>query len=214
MAMKNTCLLVRESLPFDSNITNHIHEVVNTLSELYEKRIYKTTFTKINMIGEGERGVVLVQEKNGMKLCHFFKKEDIVPVIQRNPHRIENIRPEKNAEVATMFDRRFVRLLDHLDDPQKVLCFIRLDKEPSVHWETELRSLTTMLKKFQNPNQYLLYMNTAIDPSLCGKFIDDYDIPVFLYNKEFEADFCKSLDNDFLRLLSELQQTIRTIRTA
>lgn len=202
MAMKNTSLLIKESLPFDSNITNHIHEVVQTLNELYVTRAYTTQFTKINMIGEGDNGVVLVQEKNGMRLCHFFTKKDIVPVITRNPHRIENIRPEKKLEISTTFDRRFGRLLEYLDDPEKVLCFVRLDKEPNPNWSQDLRALTTCLKQFANPNKYLIYINTAID-SECGDFVSDYDIPVLLWNQEFETDFCKTYDNRFLTLLRD-----------
>lgn len=206
--MKNTQLLVKESLPFDSNITNHIQEVVDSLHELKATRNYQTKFTKINMIGDGPNGVVLVQEKHGMKFCHFFTKADIAPVIVRNPNRIENIKPEKNLEICTTFNRRFARLLEYLDS-DKVLCFLRLDKEPDPEWETELRKLTATLRGFSNPNQYLLYVNRAIDSSMCGVFADTYDIPVFLWNQEFEGDFCKTYDNRFLTLLSVVKQAVQ-----
>ena len=197
-----------QSLPFDFNSTPHMGTITNILNELYEMRSYNLRFHEIlwkyndNQIVTSENTFnkenpleLAVSDKNNMYLVHFFKECDIIESMQNNsfPMSASNLKESIINEVKEKYKKRFDRLLNILNSPNNILCFLRIENYYNYDWHNELLNLTKALSLFNNPRKYLIYSQELIDDKLhfdnCRELNYDYNIPImfikhYFYDKE------------------------------
>ena len=193
-----------ESLPFDFNSSPHLLGIVNILKELHESSKYEIELNEIlEIYNENE---LSISEKN-MYLVHFFKKSDLIKNIEKFPVKANDyLKKDIIDEVKEKFNKRFERLLNIMNNPNNLLCFLRIENYKNYGWKYELKELTKVLSLFKNPNKYLIYTQELINDNLHHKLNYEYDIPVLFYkyyfydleiinNKEHFIDLFKYFEN-------------------
>jgi hypothetical protein len=197
-----------ESLPFDFNSTPHMATITNILNELHETKSYNLKFHEIlwkyndtqivtaeNTFNKENPLELAVSDKNNMYLVHFFKECDIIESMQNNsfPMCASNLKENIINEVQEKYKKRFDRLLNILNSPNNILCFLRIENYYNYDWHNELLNLTKVLSLFNNPRKYLIYSQELINDKLhfdnCRELNYDYNIPImfikhYFYDKE------------------------------
>lgn len=193
MVIRETKREYAESLPFDFNSSPHLTGITSILKDIYEKQVYEIELKDILQIyNENE---LSVSEKN-MYLVHFFKTCDLLKPILDSDFPVnanEYIKPEIITDIKDKFRKRFHRLYQILNDPQNIICFMRIENYDNYGWEIELKEFTYVLSLFKNPNKYLIYAQNLIHENLDYKLTNvlnyEYHIPIlfckhYFYDKE------------------------------
>ena len=116
------------------------------------------------------------------------------------------------------YKKRFDRLLNILNSPNNILCFLRIENYYNYDWHNELLNLTKALSLFNNPRKYLIYSQELIDDKLhfdnCRELNYDYNIPImfikhYFYDKEMINN--KTL---FITILSTFEYLMEIMRKA
>ena len=177
---------ISESLPFDFNSSPDLSGITNILKELYYANKYEIQLNEIIDIHNGDE--LTVREKN-MYLVHFFKTYDLVKDIKTLPVDVSYIKPEKLEEVKEKFKKRFDRLLSILNDPEHIVCFLRVENYDNHLWKEELIEFTNILSKFNNPNKFLIYSQNLLDEKLhfnVSKVLNyEYKVPILFFKHYF-----------------------------
>lgn len=172
-----------ESLPFDFNSSPHLLGIVDILKELHEFKKYEIELNEILEIYNEDE--LSISEKN-MYLVHFFKKSNLIKDIEKFPVKANDyLKKEIIDEVKEKFNKRFERLLNIMNNPNNLLCFLRIENYKNYGWKYELKELTKVLSLFKNPNKYLIYSQELIDDNLHHKFNYEYNIPILFYKYYF-----------------------------
>jgi hypothetical protein len=190
--IRNTNREYKESLPFDFHSSPHLNGITNILKELYETGSYNIELKEIlEIYNENE---LCVSEKN-MYFVHFFKTYDLIKNIDTFPvNAYTYINNDKINEVLNKFKKRFIRLYNILNDPNNIICFLRIENYMNYGWKYELNEFTHVLSLFKNPNKFLIYSQELIDDNLDYKKTNilnyEFHIPIlfckhYFYDKEF-----------------------------
>jgi hypothetical protein len=187
MIIRETKREYAESLPFDFNSSPHLTNITEILKILYENGTYDIELKEVLEIYNIDE--LCVSEKN-MYLVHFFKECDLIKTPNEYPVDANiYINPEKISKVKDLFKKRFNRLYNILNDPNNILCFIRIENYKNYGWKHELEEFTKILSLFKNPNKYLIYSQELIDEELHfdnTKALNyNYHIPILFYKYYF-----------------------------
>lgn len=207
MIIRETNREIAESLPFDFNSSPHLTGITDILKELYEKNTYDIELKEILEQYNGDE--LAVSEKN-MYLVHFFKATDLKEEVKTFPVSANLLKSDVVNDVKQKFKKRFERLLSILNDPNNILCFMRIENYDNFGWKHELIEFTKILSFFKNPNKYLIYSQKLIDDNLhfdnSNVLNYDYHIPIYFYkyyfydieminNKDLFINILKSFEN-------------------
>lgn len=187
-----------ESLPFDFHSSPDLNGINNILNELYDTHTYDLKLKEIINIHNNnskKENELTVSEEN-LYLVHFFKEIDLInkEYNENNktyqfPMDINNIKNEKIEEINKLFKKRFERLYNILNDPNNVLCFLRIENYDNYNWKSEVSNLTHILSKFKNPNKFLIYSQNLIDDNLhfnnSRTLNYNHHIPIFFFKYYF-----------------------------
>ena len=209
MILRETNREFKESLPFDFNSSPNLPNITNILKELYYNGSYEIQLKEILEI-YGTNNELSISEKN-MYIVHFFKDSDLIKKPETFPcNAYEHINQDKINDVINTFNKRFKRLLDILNNPEHIICFMRIENYDNNGWEYELKEFTYILSLFKNPNKYLIYTQKLINDSIDFKNTNvlnyNYSIPILFYkhffydnemyyNKDLFINILKSFEN-------------------
>ena len=209
MIIRETNREFKESLPFDFNSSPDLPNITNILKELYYNGKYEIQLKEILEI-YGTNNELSVSEQN-MYIVHFFKETDLIKKPEIFPcNAYEYINKDKINNVIEMFNKRFKRLLDILNNPDHIICFMRIENYDNHEWKEQLKEFTHILSLFKNPNKYLIYTQKLIDDDIDFKNTNvlnyDYNIPILFYkhyfydnemyyNKDLFISILKSFEN-------------------
>ncbi len=186
IVIRETNREISESLPFDFNSSPDLSGITKALKELYETGNYKLKLKEIIDIYNGDE--LTVMEEN-MYLVHFFKTSDLKEGIRSLPVSVSCIKEEKIEEVKDKFNKRFKRLLDILNDPDHVICFLRIENFDNHYWKEVMEDFTDTLALFKNPNKFLIYAQNLIDEKLhfnVSRVLNyQYKIPILFFKHYF-----------------------------
>jgi hypothetical protein len=191
--------IIEETMPFDYNMTYDLENINNILETLYKNKSYNTVFKNILYIQNDHE--VVVNEQNNLQIIHYFHKNDLLTDVLDFPANINNINVDKLTEISNMFNRRFDRLYESLNNSNDIICLIRTDYHDRKFDRNELYNLTNILSKFNNKNLYLIYLNNQINDTDCynntNQINNEFCIPCFLYNYNLEEHYYKIKNNNF-----------------
>lgn len=196
-----------ESLPFDFNSSPHLTGITEILKILYKTGTYDIELKDILEVYNIDE--LCVSEKN-MYLVHFFKECDLIERAYEYPVDANiYIDPEKINKVKDLFKKRFARLYTILNDPNNILCFMRIENYKNYGWKYELDEFTKILSLFRNPNKYLIYTQELIDEELHfnnTKMLNyNYHIPILFYKYYFYDNILIQNKELFINLLETFE---------
>lgn len=201
-----------ESLPFDFNSSPNLTGIINILKELHENNLYEIELKDIlEIYNENE---LCVSEKN-MYLVHFFKTYDLIKEIHTFPASANDyIKPDIIKDVKKKFKKRFERLINILNNPDNILCFLRIENYDNYDWKNELLELTKVLSLFKNPNKYLIYTQNLIDKELDFNNTNvlnyQYNFPILFYKYYFyDLEIINNKDN-FINIFKNFEKILNS----
>jgi hypothetical protein len=215
MIIRETDREFKESLPFDFNSSPNLQNITNILKELYYNGNYEIELKEILEI-YGDNNELSVSERN-MYLVHFFKDTDLI----KNPESFpcsayEYINKDKINNVIDTFNKRFKRLLNILNNPEHIICFMRIENYDNHNWNYELKEFTQILSLFKNPNKYLIYTQKLIDDEIDFKNTNvlnyNYDIPILFYKHYFYDMEMYLKKHLFINILKSFENIIYNIK--
>ena len=200
-----------ESLPFDFHSSPNLKGITNILKELYHTHTYQIELKEILEIYNTDE--LSISEKN-MYIVHFFKTCDLIKNIDTFPANAHTyINNNKIKEVYDKFKKRFTRLYNILNDPNHMICFLRIENYMNYEWKHELNEFTYVLSLFKNPNKFLIYSQDLIDTHLDYKNTNilnyEYPIPIlFCKHYFYDQEFFNEKKQLFIDLLEYFEKII------
>ena len=201
-----------ESLPFDFNSSPNLSGIINILKHLYENGSYEIELNDIIAQYNGDE--LAVSEKNNMYLVHFFKERDLNCKIDKFPVSANYLKEDVVFNIKNLFNKRFKRLYDILNDTQNIICFMRIENFENRYWRDEMMEFTRVLSLFKNPNKFLIYSQILIDEHLhynnSNVLNYDYKIPIFFWKYYFYDKEIIDNRSIFINVLESFEQLLNS----
>jgi hypothetical protein len=201
--LRNKKMEILESLPFDFHSSNNFYSIYHILEELAKEKKVTHEFKEIlyeHSFNEKKEKELAVKDNFDMFFLHFFKKIDLNSIPCEYPCSCEYLNDSKVKEIQHLFNKRYTRLYDILNNTDDILIFLRIENYSNPCWNQDLKNCIDVLKLFKNPNKYMIYsqlnISKDLDYFISGKLNFDYGIPVLFHKYQFDESITINEDEN------------------
>lgn len=201
--IRNSNREILKSLPFDFHSTPNTYSIYSILNKLSETKTFKHNFKEIifeHEHNQENKKELAVSDDEDMFFLHFFDKSDKINDNDDYPISVDNnLDKEKMDEVSKKFQDRYEYLYKILNSTKNILVFLRIENYNNTSWKIDVKNLVESLKKYKNPNKFLIYTQIEIDENLdfynSFKINYDFNFPIIFHKILFNENI-SSNEND------------------
>lgn len=199
--LRNQKLEVLESLPFDFHSSPNFYSIYHILRKLAHEKNVTHEFHEIlyeHDFNHKKKKELVVKDNFDMFFLHFFNQNDLIKIPSNYPCNAKFINYSKIKNVQELFQKRYNRLYDIMNNTEDILIFLRIENYENLSWNQDLKNCIEALNLFKNPNKYFIYSQIHIpkdmDYFISGKLNFDYEIPVLFHKYQFNESI--TINND------------------
>lgn len=218
--LRNTNREILKSLPFDFNSTPNTYSIYNILNKLHDKKTYSHQFKEIifeHDYNSENKKELAVSDMEDIFFLHFFDLNDKLNDNTDYPiNVVDNLNNDKINEVTNKFTKRYELLYKTLNQKNNLLCILRIENYENKYWKTDVKNLVDSLKKYNNPNIFLIYTQIEIDEKLdfykTNKINYDFNFPIIFYKTLFNEKISTDTEENkkFSNILTNFENLINS----